>query len=215
MDEPDTRASGITVTGSGSASIAVDEVTFTVGIYETRQDAGEAFQAAARTATGILAVLADDGADSRSVRTADLTLGPQVEWRDGREVLLGYQASQRLQVHLHGLSGVERMLTDVATAGGGVRIENLQLTPSDPDSGRREAREAALAETRSSAEQLARLVDRPLGRVRWVTELPGPDHHHIVPLAMRAASAAKDSMPIAAGDTAVSVTLTAHWDFAD
>jgi uncharacterized protein YggE len=208
------RRTGITVTGTGSAMAAVDEVTVTLGVSLVRADAGEAFQAAAQTATRVLAILADDGADSRSVRTADLTLGPQVEWRDNREFLVGYQAGQRLIVHLTGLAGLERTLTDVAVRGGeGVRIENVALTPSNPASALAQARAAAFADALVKATQLAELAGRRLGGLSWIDERQ--DYHQTVPLAMSRRQAASDKMPIATGDTAVGASVTAHWSFAD
>lgn len=206
---------GITVIGTGTATAAVDQVAVTIGITETRADAGEAFRAASHTATRVLAILADDGADSRSVRTTDLSLGPRVDWRDGIEHLVGYEAGQRLIVHLEGLSGVERILTDVATqAGNGVRIDSVSLTPSNPVAALREARDTAVADARMKAEQLAALAGRGLGPVVWIDDRPagGPSIQHA--RAMRLASGSAEVMPIAAGDATVTVSVTIHWEFA-
>lgn len=208
-----TWRNGITVTGFGTASAPVDQVTVAIGISETRQDAGEAFRAAAHTATRVLAILADDGADSRSVRTTDLTLGPRVDWRDNVEYVMGYQAGQRLVVVLTGLSGVERMLTDVATQGGnGVRIDSVSLTPSNPVAALREARDAAVADARTKADQLAALAGRSLGSVLWMDDrvAQGP----AIRAAAKGLGFAANSMPIAAGDATVSASVTIHWEFA-
>ena len=150
---------GITVTGTGGAPAAVDRVTVTLGITVIRPDAGAAFQAAAVTATRVLAILADDGADARAVRTADLTMGPVSEWRDNRDVLTGYSAGQRLIVVLPGLAGLERLLTDVAMGGGeGVRIDSVSLTASDLEAARVRAREVAFADALARATQLTELA---------------------------------------------------------
>lgn len=122
---------GITVVGVGSAAAP-----------------GEAFTAAADTTTRVRAILADSGVCARYVRTRDLTLGPRVEYQDGREQLVGYQAGQRLTVLLEGLAGIERLLTDVATLGGeGVRIDAVTLTASHPE----QAMAAARADTFAAA----------------------------------------------------------------
>ena len=209
------QRTGVTVTGTGMAAAAVDQVSVVLAVAVTRADAGEAFQAAAHTATRVLAILADDGADSRSVRTADLTLGPQVEWRDNKEWLIGYQAGQRLVVHLAGLAGVERMLTDVATRGGeGVRIESVTLTPSNPEVALREAREAAFTDALSKASQLAELAGRMLGDLLWIDERH--DQGPIGPIQRASAAfASAPKMPIAAGDAQVTASVTAQWKFAD
>jgi uncharacterized protein len=208
------RRPGVTVTGSGSAAATVDQVTVTLGIAVVRADAGEAFQAAAQTAIRVLAILADDGADSRSVRTADLTLGPQTQWRDDREILVGYQAGQRLIVQLTGLAGIERLLTDVAVGGGeGVRIENLSLTPSNPEVALRKARAAAYADALGKATQLAELAGRRLGLLSWIDERA--DNGIVRSVALGALPSASAKMPIATGDALVGAAVTARWTFAD
>ncbi|MTD17470.1 DUF541 domain-containing protein [Nakamurella sp. YIM 132087] len=201
----------VTVIGSGSAAAAVDRVVVNLSVTERGRDAGTAFEAAAHTATRALAVLADDGADARSVRTSDLTLGPQVDYRDGREVVLGYQATQRLVLQLNGLSRLSRMLTDLATqVGNGVRIDGMQLVPSDPAAALAEARDAAMADARTKAEHYARLAGRELGRVRSVSESVQRGQ---APVAMglgfkREAMA----MPIATGDAAITATVEVVWE---
>lgn len=204
---------GITVTGSGSAAVAVDQVTLEISVVETREDAGEAFQVASQTATRVLAVLADDGADARMVRTTDLTLGPKTEFDGKRETMTGYQAAQRLQVTLTALSGVERMLSDVATiASGSVRIDSVRLTPTDPDLALRAARAAAMADARARAEQLAELVGRELGEVVWIEEVP--DNVGMGRVAPVSNMIGLSGMPLATGDATVAVAVATRWSFA-
>lgn len=207
---------GITVTGSGTASTPVDHVTITLGVNVSRADPGDAFRVAASTATALLAQLADHGVDSRSVRTSSLSLGPEWEYRDGRNQLIGYAAQQEFVVSVEGLAGVDRMLTDVATrAGEGVTIGGISLTSADPTPATTQARQEAFEDAAARAGQLASLAGRVLGRVEWVDEtaVGGPEPRRY---ALRAArSEASGSMPIAGGDTTVTVTLTVHYSFAD
>lgn len=216
MDSATSPGDGVTVVGSASVSVPVDRVAITVGVEITRPDAGEAFRLAGETVTRLLAVLADDGVDSRAVRTLDLSLGPRTEWVDNREVLIGYQAHQRLLVKLDGLAGVERLLTDVATrTGQGVRIENVTLTAEDTDTGLELARQRAWASAQGKAEHFARLAGRVLGRVEWITEgSAGPPMPRMADAVAFGGSAAK-AMPVAGGDTEVSAAVTVRWRFAN
>jgi len=208
---------GITVTGTGSAAATVDRVGIIVGVQVLRPDAGEAFRTAAGTVSNVLAVLADNGVGARSVRTADLTLGPRTDYRDGQEVLLGYQAAQRLNVQLDGLGSVERILSDVVARGGvGVRIDNVSLTAGDPQDSLRAARATAFADAAAKAEHYAGLAGRTLGAVQGVWE---PEFQGSVPLAAgmvrNAMGVSTNAMPIAAGDTEVAVSVRVRWSFAD
>ncbi|MGI8417112.1 MAG: SIMPL domain-containing protein [Nakamurella sp.] len=207
---------GITVTGGGRAAAAVDQVTVTLGVEILRPDPGEAFTTAGATVTQVLSVLADNGVDARSVRTADLSLVPRIEWLDNRETLLGYQAAQRLIVHLEALGEVERILTDVVRRGGlGVRIHQVALEAGDTEDATRAARAAAFTDAAAAAQQFAELAGRTLGAVQEVSE--GAEVHPVYRAAggRAAASPRAKSMPVATGDTEVNVTVRVRWAFAD
>ncbi|WP_029136789.1 SIMPL domain-containing protein [Nakamurella lactea] len=206
---------GVTVIGAGSAAATVDEVTINLGVEILRPDAGEAFRTAAATVSSLLSVLADNGVDARSVRTADLNLGPRTDYREGHEVLLGYAASQRMIVHLEALGNVERILSEVAARGGaGVRIDSVVLSAGNPEQAYRVARDAAFAAAAEKAQQYAGLAGRTLGAVQEISENP---MQHAVPMAaglMRSIQSA-DSMAVSTGDTEVTATVQVRWGFAD
>lgn len=199
------------------ASTPVDRVTIHLAVEIIRPDAGEAFRLAGDSVTRLLAVLADDGVDSRQVRTLDLSLGPRTEWTDNREVLIGYQAHQRIVVRLDGLAGVERILTDVARGGQGIRIESVTLTAEAAESAEEQARERAFADAWNKAAHYARLAAKTLGDVEWVHE--GREHGGPGPMAKGFARAAALSgsadMAVAGGDTDVTAWVTVRWNFAD
>jgi len=205
---------GITVVGRGAASASVDRVTVSLAVEVVRAEPGDAWAVASGTATRLLAALADDGVDSRSVRTSDLTLGPRVEFQGNHQQLVGYQAGQRLTVVRDGLHGIERLLTDVAALGGaGVRIDGVSLTPGHPPDALSRARDAAFADADATARQLAALAGRALGRVRWIDERPsggGPR-----PMMAARALGNSESMPVATGDAEVSIEITVCREFAD
>ena len=206
---------GITVLGAGAAKAAVDQVDLELGIEVVRADAGEAFQAAAATATTLLAVLADRGVDSRHVRTAQLRLGPKMTYRDGEERLVGYAAGQNLSATLRGLSTLGPLLTDVATARlDGVRIDSVSLSSSNPSDASAQAREAAIADAQARAQQYARLVGRALGDVISIEEIAAGQN----PRSMREAkmmSAIAGDMPIGTGDDVISANVSVRFAFAE
>jgi uncharacterized protein YggE len=216
MDATRANRSGITVIGTGTASSPVDQVTITLGVEVQRTDPGDAFRVVAGTATALLALLADHGVDSRSVRTSNLTLVPEWDYRDGRNHRIGYQARQDFVVTVEGLAGVDRMLTDVANrAGEGVTIGGISLLSAEPAAAMARARAAAFADASGRAEQLAALAGRTLGPVEWVDEggpVGGPEPRMYRTAAVSAGAA---PMPIAAGDTPVTVTLVVHYSLAD
>ncbi len=205
-------AKGVTVIGSGAATTAVDRVSISLAVEVVRAEPGDAFAVASVTATRLLAILADDGVDSRAVRTSDLTLGPRTEYANGRQQVLGYQAGQRLTVTLDGLHGIERLLGDVASLGGeGVRIDGVSLTAGHPEQALTLARQAAFEDANVKAQQFAALAGRALGRVQWIDERTSNGG----PRPMMARAAMAESMPVATGDTEIAVSVTVQWAFSD
>lgn len=214
MSSAEATPNGITVIGSGSATAAMDRVTIALAVEVIRAEPGDAFANASVAATALLAILADDGVDSRSVRTSDLTLGPSIDYANGRQQVVGYQAGQRLTVTLEGLHGIERLLADVATLGGdGVRIDGVSLTPGHPEQALTLAREVAFADATVKAQQFADLAGRSLGRVQWIDERTSGGGPRPM-MAMRVADLS-ESMPVATGDADIAVSVTVSWSFAD
>lgn len=207
------RGSGITVTGTGTAPTAVDQVLIALGVEVVKAQPGEAFAAAAAVTTELLRVLADGGVSSKSVRTSDLTLGPRTDYQDGHPRVVGYQAGQRLTVLLEGHAGIDRLLGDVAELGGqGVRIDGLSLIAGNPRQAFARARESAFADATAKAEQLAELSGRTLGLIQWIDESPGDRPLH--PATEARMMAADTAMPVATGSTTVRTDLAVHWAFA-
>ncbi len=196
----------ITVIGHGATKAAVDQVELDLGVEVMRDDAGQAFEAAAATVTRVLAILADAGIDSRSVRTLNLRLGPKTQWVDNAERLVGYVAGQRLLASVQGLDGLSRLLSDVATAGlEGVRFDGLTFTTSDSSAARAKARELAMLDARIKAGHLAELGGRSLGKVASIAEVA--DSGGPRPMAKMELMRSSAEMPIATGDAEISTSV--------
>lgn len=199
-------SSSVTVLGQGSVRTPVDRVELGISVEVDRAEPGPAFEAAAASVTAVLAVLADAGVDSRHVRTADLRLGPRTIYQDAREVVVSYASGQRLVATLEGLSGVPRLLADLATTGvEGVRFDGIAFSAADSADYLAQARVRAMSDAREKAADYARLAGRELGEVisvREVTRGGGP-----APVAMELAAAAGRSMPVAGGEATSDVAV--------
>jgi uncharacterized protein YggE len=194
----------------------VDQVRVTLTVEIVRPDAGEAFREAGTRVTGVLAVLADHGVDARSVRTADLSLAPRYDYRAEQSVLTGHAATQELVVILDGLSRIDTLLTDlVHRCAEGLRIESLRLVAENPREAAADARTAAMIDAREQATSLALLAGRPLGPVVRITDQPSAERAPVALMAHGPRDAAAGPMPVASGDTSVTVSLAVHFAWAD
>lgn len=192
---------GITVTGHGTASAVADEavVTFDVGVRA--QTAVDALDRLAATMTDVLATVEAGPATGHA--TAGLSLVTEQD-REGR--VRGHRAAQQLTV-VAPMAAVGRVLADVVGAGGdAVAVRSLQQRASTHDDLMERAREAAVADARARATQHARLVGRQLGALLDLVE---DEHHDPSPRPMMRAMA--ESVPVAAGEDDVAVTVTTTW----
>lgn len=207
------RGSGITVTGIGHAPAPADRVELMLAVVVSRAEPGPAFEAASRSVTSVLAVLADGGVDSRHVRTADLSLGPRTTFEDGRETVVGYAAGQRLVVVLEGLGMLPRLLGNLATTGiEGVRFDGISFFAADPSGAAAAAREEAMAQARRKATHFAQLAARQLGAVLAITESVRGGSP--IPLGRNTKALAFETMAVAPGESEVTVTIEVRFALA-
>ncbi|MGL5865818.1 MAG: SIMPL domain-containing protein [Dermatophilaceae bacterium] len=198
----------VDVVGTGSASAVPDIVVVDARVQVDAGDVASALADAAARVTAALQVAADHGVAGTDRRTTGIGTSPR--WDGDGRAIAGYTAHQTVRLTIRDRDHTGAVLAAVAEAAGdafGVDTLSLQITDRSPLMTR--AREAAFADARATAEQLARLADRTLGPVLRVTEQPGTDH----PMAaLRTMSTeAMDGMPLAAGESTVTATVAVRF----
>lgn len=214
MAEPADRAAGrtVTVTGSGTAEAAPDLLTLSIGVECRRDNAGDAYAAAGQASAAVTAALRGGGVESRGIRTSGLTVRADVVWQEGRgQQVTGYVASSMLSARLRDLAAASGLIAAAVEAGGNdVRLDGVQLGFADTAAVLAQAREAAWADARAAAAQLAGLAGAELGAVVSVRQHPLPSAPDPVGGMQRAFAA--DSVGVEAGDLSVSTGVTVEWE---
>lgn len=203
------RASeGITVTGSGSAEAVPDVVDVELGAEATAPDVQQALDAAAVGLDAARSALAEHG-----VAPADLQTAQTSTWTENREggvQVTTARLSLRARVRDVTSAG-ECVRAALAAAGAVARLESMHLAVGDTDTLVRAAREAAFHDARATAEQLAALAGRSLGRVVDVHDGSGAGGGPR-PMAMRA-DAMATTLAVDPGTQQVSASVTVRWEF--
>jgi hypothetical protein len=147
---------------------------------------------------------------AENIQTQAVRLSPRYEQKPGGEgqyELVGYTASNMVEVRLRDLEAVGGIL-DAAIQAGGNRIEGIRFEVSDPATYLDQAREAAWNDAQHKAEQLARLAGAALGEVLTISESGhGPQPIVERPMAAEAAAA----VPIEPGSESIEVDLQVTW----
>lgn len=175
-------------------------------------------QAAAVASTKVIDALKAAGIDEADIATRAIQVGPVYNYtNDGGQQLVGYQASQSIEVTMRDLDTAGATLDAVVKAGGNAaRIDALTPYVTDPSIAAGKAREQAVEIAQKQAEQYANLLGFDLGPVASVSEATTTPVQPPVAFADSAgAEAQKVSTPISAGTQEVTVTLNITWSIAD
>jgi hypothetical protein len=163
---PDT----IAVTGLGTATLVPDRVTFTVGVETMAPSVRVAVDENNARIAAVLAALKKEGATDKEIRTATVSIAPQMDYQQGRAPrVAGYQVSNRVTVTRNDLANVGRFLQAAIDAGAN-QVMGVSFLVADPARGREQGLQAAFGDARAKAEVLARAAGRTVGRAISIGE---------------------------------------------
>ncbi|OGL77292.1 hypothetical protein A3J43_00535 [Candidatus Uhrbacteria bacterium RIFCSPHIGHO2_12_FULL_54_23] len=138
--------------GEGKVLVAPDVAMVRVGFATPpKANASEAVKENTFVMNRILTLVAEQGVAQDQIKTVNYTLTPQYEYPDGRQRLLGYVASQELQLKIKDLAKVGDVI-GAATVGGANQVSDIQFTLENPEAAKAEAREKAIAAAKVKAE---------------------------------------------------------------
>ncbi|MGY2052766.1 SIMPL domain-containing protein [Methylobacterium sp. JK268] len=204
----------LTVIGRASADVVPDTAAVSVAVERRAPSAGAALDQNSQAAGRVVALAKDLGAE---VSTSAVTLQPvmrPVREATGafREVPDGYEATNAVEIRLSDPGRLGDLLRRL-TEGGADRIGGVTFGLRDASAAEDEVRAGAMRDAIRQAETLARAGAFRLGRIERV--LAPPRDAGAAPVArMRAAGAAKQAVPVAAGTVAVNAAVEVTWSIA-
>ena len=201
----------VEVTGSGAATAVPDVVVLDVRVQAEAPDVASALSDAASRVEGALRAAADHGVAERDRRTRGMGVNPRWD-HEGRGVV-GYTAHHSLRLTVRERDRVGDLVSAMAgSAGDAFGLDAVTLEVADPEPLLVRAREAAFEDARARAEQYASLAGRPLGPVLRVRE--GGTFEPPVPRFAKAALDVAGTMPVEAGESTVTASVTVRFGLA-
>jgi uncharacterized protein YggE len=207
--DPAPAAGTIVVAGTGRVSVAPDVADLRLGVAVTRPTAATARADAATVMAAILGAVDAAGVARRDVRTAMLSVQPRYDYRDDRPpTLTGYELANVVEITVRDLARLGEVV-DGTLAAGATSMDGLTFRVDDPAPAERDARLAAMAAARASADVLAEAAGLTIRGVQAVVEggavpPPGPRFK----AARMAMAADAMSTPVEGGSSEISVTVT-------
>jgi uncharacterized protein len=198
----------VEVVGTGSAQARPDLFVAQLGAEATGPDVATVLEAAELAVAAMAGAARAGGASDVDVRTTDVTVATNY----GPTGPDGYRAAIGLGLTLHDLESAGTVLAEVVAAGGDAsRVHAVSMTVADPHPVLDAAREAAFADARHQAEQLAALAGRSLGGVSRVTPQQVFNSFARV-AAVQEQSKPQSAVPIEAGAATLTVSLQVRFD---
>jgi uncharacterized protein YggE len=198
------------VSGNGQVSARPDVAVVALGVQTEAEEAAAALSENSEKMQNLMDVLQEADVADEDIQTRMVRLQPRYEDKpdaEGQHQLVGYIASNVVEVRLRNLETVGEIL-DAAVQAGGNRIDSVRFEISDPGTYLDQAREAAWNDAQHKAEQLATLAGAELGEVLTINE-SGHRPQPVVerPMAVEAAAA----VPIESGSQTIEVDLQVTW----
>jgi uncharacterized protein YggE len=200
----ETSSGGITVLGTGSASLTPDRASFSFGSVSQAATANAALAASSQSVARVIAALKKAGVATADIQTSDVSLSPQMN--DKGNDIVGYTASNTVTATIKKI-GDAGDVVDAAVGAGANQVSGPNLLASDQNAAYRNALKSAVADARAKAETLAAASNSTLGKITAIVEGGGAAP---LPVAM----GAKDSsVPIEPGTQKIEATVSVTFAF--
>jgi len=198
----------ISVDGTGRVKIHPDVADLSVGVLVQRDRAGDASADAASEMSKVIEALKAQGIAEDDIQTTTLSLDPVYDYNRDPAALTGYSATNIVSVTIRDLTKVGTTI-DAAVEAGANNVGGLTFRLDDTSKAETQARNAAMAQAKAKADELAAAAGVRVTGVISITEssssVPMPIYY-----GQAAAGAMRDaaSTPVQAGNVEIDVTVS-------
>ena len=200
----------IDLTISATVETPPDIATFSTGVQTMARTASEAVRANNVQMASVVARLKKLGIADRDIQTTQINLNQQFDYRDGKQVFKGYEASNMVNAKLRDLTKLGAFL-DALAVDGATNFNGPAFGIDDDSIFREAARDKVWATAMTRARSLARKAGYNDVRVLRVEEEEYDRGGDYVPMAMGIAlmeAPAEKTTPISPGELSVRASIS-------
>ncbi|WP_102141702.1 SIMPL domain-containing protein [Mycobacterium hubeiense] len=207
--DSDTRQ--VTVVGAGKVSGTPDTLTANVSMEFIAPDVTGAMNQSSERQQAVINALTGAGVDRDDISTTEVSLQPQFAGGgDNPQSIVGYRASNSIDVKIRDLSSASQKLALIVSTGGdATRINSVNYTIEDDSQLVIDARARAFEDARARAEQYAELSGLTLGDVISISEVAAGT---TPPTPTPMPRAAMEAVPLEPGQQTVGFNVTVVWE---
>lgn len=202
----------ISVNGTGVVKLDPDTASISLGVVSNNESLETAQQEVAEALTAVSESLADAGIAAEDITTNSYSVYPVAEYdRDGNYVgVERYEVSSGLTVVVRDIESVGTVL-DGAVKAGANNVWGISFYVDDPSSAASQARQAAVEDARTKADELATAGGMVVVNVISITETYAPDatarQYDMPASAEMASDTARLAIPVSPGQSEVRVEV--------
>jgi len=164
---------GIWVNGQGKVTVTPDIAYISMGVSAQAATVTEAQAQAAAAMDKVIAALKSNGVAEKDIQTQYYNIQQLTRYDNvtQQSVVTGYMVSNSVNVKIRDVGKAGVIIDAVAAAGGDyTRINGVNFSIDKPEQYYAQAREQAMADAKTKANQLAQLAGVTLGRATYITE---------------------------------------------
>ncbi|HLU36456.1 MAG TPA: SIMPL domain-containing protein [Thermomicrobiales bacterium] len=202
----------ISVSGTGRITAEPDTADIFFGVESRNEDLSVAQDEVSAATEKLTTTLTENGVEADDIQTATYNITPVNEYdRSGNfERVDHYLVTLVLQVTVRDIEQVGTIL-DQGVAAGATYVGSISFYVADPAPYMSQAREAAVNDARTKADDYARLSGALITGVYSLEETsapaPAPQEFYMEDVAMAADAEAQRSVPVSPGTTEIVVTV--------
>jgi uncharacterized protein YggE len=206
--EPETPR--LSVNGQGSVTVRPDVAVITMGAVVRRETAQQAFTDANTLVGSLTEFLTSQGIAERDITTRQFSLSPEFSRPEGDSAprVVAWRGSNLISVKIRDFNTIGAVIDGaVRILGNDAQLSGITFTVEDTDAVARQARDQAVAEARTRAEQLAAAAGVRLVRILSITETSAPPPMPLPAADVAAAPVARAVAEVAPGEQTITVTV--------
>jgi uncharacterized protein YggE len=164
---------GIWVSGEGKVTVTPDIATVSLGVSSQSSTVAVAQSQASIAMDKVIAALTGSGVAKNDIKTQYFNIQQLTRYDNNTQqsVVTGYMVSNTVAAKIRVVDKTGSIIDAVAVAGGDyTRVNGINFSVDKPEQYYSQARELAIKDAKSRADQLAKLAGVTLGRATYISE---------------------------------------------
>jgi len=167
------QQTGVWVSGEGRVTVVPDLAIVTLGVSAQTATVAESQAQAAVAMDKVMAALKAEGVAEKDIQTQSYNIYQVTRWDDKTQqsIVIGYNVSNTVVAKLREINKAGAIIDSVVAAGGdNIRFNGINFSIDKPEQYNTQARDLAMKDAKTKADQMAKLSGLTLGSVTYITE---------------------------------------------